>query len=209
MNIGTRSILFGVHCFFIHPFFVALGWWRLYGFPFDPRLWVAFFVHDLGYWGKPNMDGPEGEKHPELGARIVHSVCDYGNNYLPFSEDNTDLWAQTLSAYDSTYWYRFTRYHSRYLSKTDNVKYSPLCCADKLATAYVPTWLYLVFANLSGEVHEYMHGKGARTAAKERGQWRWAKDMQTYCETWALHHANGDSDEWTGTARDNAREVSC
>ncbi|MFP3947126.1 MAG: hypothetical protein ACLFWG_00215 [Longimicrobiales bacterium] len=71
MRVGTRSVLFGVHAFWMHPFFVARAWWKLYGFPWDPRLWVAFFVHDLGYWGKPNMDGPEGERHPELGATLV------------------------------------------------------------------------------------------------------------------------------------------
>ena len=65
MRIGTKSILFGAHCFFLHPWFVALGWWKLYGFPFDPRLWVAFAVHDFGYIGKPNMDGKEGETHVE------------------------------------------------------------------------------------------------------------------------------------------------
>lgn len=75
-SIGTRSILYGVHCFFIHPWFVALGWWKLYGFPFDPRLWVAFFVHDLGYWGKPNMDGEEGEAHPFTGAAIMGALFD-------------------------------------------------------------------------------------------------------------------------------------
>lgn len=51
MKTGTKSVLFGAHCFFIHPLFVALAWWKLFGFPWDPRLWVAFFVHDLGYWG--------------------------------------------------------------------------------------------------------------------------------------------------------------
>ena len=71
MRVGTKSVLFGAHCFFLHPWFVAAAWWRLYGFPWDPRLWVAFFVHDIGYLGKPNMDGPEGESHPELGARIT------------------------------------------------------------------------------------------------------------------------------------------
>lgn len=76
MNIGTKSVLFGAHQFLIHPLFVALAWWRLYGFPWDPRLWVAFFVHDLGYWGKPNMDGEEGEQHPMLGARIMGWLFD-------------------------------------------------------------------------------------------------------------------------------------
>jgi hypothetical protein len=36
----------------VHPFFVAYAWSRLFGFPWDPRLWLAFFVHDLGYLGK-------------------------------------------------------------------------------------------------------------------------------------------------------------
>lgn len=79
MNVGTRSLLFGYHCFFLHPWFVALGWWKLYGFPWDPRLWVAFFVHDLGYWGKPNIDGPESESHVELGAKIMGRLFDPKN----------------------------------------------------------------------------------------------------------------------------------
>jgi len=78
MKIGTKSVLFGAHQFLIHPLFVALAWWQLYGFPWDPRLWVAFFVHDLGYLGKPNMDGPEGESHPWLGARIMGLLFDRG-----------------------------------------------------------------------------------------------------------------------------------
>ncbi len=79
MNIGTKSVLFGAHCFVIHPLFVALAWWRLYGFPFDPRLWVAFFVHDLGYLGKTDMDGEEGEEHPWLGAAIMGRLFDREN----------------------------------------------------------------------------------------------------------------------------------
>jgi len=71
VKIGSRSVLYGAHCFFIHPFFVAMAWWRLYGFPWDYRLWVAFFVHDLGYWGCENMDGEEGEQHPYFGAFLM------------------------------------------------------------------------------------------------------------------------------------------
>lgn len=70
MKIGTKSILFGAHQFIIHPMFTAIAWWRLYGFPFDPRLWIAFFLHDLGYFGKPNMDGLRGEMHPTWAAPI-------------------------------------------------------------------------------------------------------------------------------------------
>lgn len=35
MKIGTKSVLYGAHCFIIHPWFVALAWWKLYGFPWD------------------------------------------------------------------------------------------------------------------------------------------------------------------------------
>lgn len=72
MEIGTKSILFGAHQFILHPIFVFIAWWKLYGFPWDLRLWVAFIVHDWGYWGKLNMDGKEGEKYVELGAKIMY-----------------------------------------------------------------------------------------------------------------------------------------
>lgn len=179
MNIGTRSLLFGVHQFAIHPWFVALSWWRLYGFPWDFRLWVAFFVHDLGYWGKPNMDGPEGEEHPYLGARIMGAL---------FGEE----------------WRRFTLYHSRFLAKRDGEQFSRLCVADKLAIEQTPRWLYLIQANLTGEIHEYMKGSGARTPAGDRSQWQWLNDVQRYCREWAFEHRDGRVDTWTGTKRDLA-----
>ena len=58
MTVGTKSILFRAHCFLIHGFFVARRWWTLWGFPWDPRLWAAFFVPDLGYlgWGDVRRD---------------------------------------------------------------------------------------------------------------------------------------------------------
>lgn len=73
-------MLFGAHCFWIHPFFVALAWKRLFGFPRGWRLWVVFFVHDLGYLfqGCENMDGDEGEKHVQWGANLVHKWFDQG-----------------------------------------------------------------------------------------------------------------------------------
>ncbi len=76
--VGTRSVLFGAHCFWIHPWFVAAAWWKLFGFPRDWRLWIAFFVHDLGYVGKPDMDGDEGERHVEWGANLMHRWFDKG-----------------------------------------------------------------------------------------------------------------------------------
>jgi hypothetical protein len=110
LKIGTKSVLYGAHCFLFHPWFVALAWWRLYGFPWDPRLWVAFFVHDIGYIGKPNMDGPEGELHPFLGARIMQALFD---RKLRFPESVTGYSKLTVSP-----WFAFTLYHSRFLAKS-------------------------------------------------------------------------------------------
>lgn len=77
MKVGTKSVLFGAHCFCLHPLFVARAWWKLFGFPWDPRLWAAFVVHDIGYWGKPNIDGKEGETHVEWGAKVMHRLFDW------------------------------------------------------------------------------------------------------------------------------------
>ena len=49
MRVGTKSVLFGVHALWIHPFFVAWAWWKLFGFPWDLKLWFAFLLHDAGY----------------------------------------------------------------------------------------------------------------------------------------------------------------
>lgn len=129
MRVGTKSVLYGQHCFLIHPWFVALAWWKLFGFPIDPRLWIAFFVHDLGYIGKPNMDGVEGETHVELGANIMHW---FGNK-----------------------WRDLCLYHSRFYAARDGSPISKLCIADKYACAITPTWLQLFLGRLSGEIWEY------------------------------------------------------
>lgn len=127
---GTRSLLYGAHQFALHPLFLAVAWTKLYGFPRDPRLWVAFLVHDLGYWGKPNMDGPEGQRHPELGGRIM-----------------ARLFGQS--------WGDFTRLHSRYYARREGCEPSPLCAADKLVLLVTPRWLYLPMVQATGEAEEY------------------------------------------------------
>lgn len=196
MKIGTRSVLFGAHQFILHPFFVALAWTRLYGFPLDLRLWVAFFVHDLGYWGKPNMDGPEGETHVEFGARIMARL---------FGPD----------------WGRFCRYHSRFYAKRDGVMHSRLCIADKLAVAIEPRWLYLPRVILTGEINEYMVNAGGMPGSKYTGEpysqkyrnmsevardhslslWEkrrfWFSRMTDYLKSWVNEHKDGREDSWT------------
>jgi hypothetical protein len=196
VRIGTKSLLFGTHQVFIHPWFVAVAWRRLYGFPLDPRLWVAFFVHDLGYWGKPNMDGPEGERHPELGARIM------GEWFDRCHPDNHDCIPYMVDPERETRWYFFALYHSRFLAKQAGKPFSRLCAADKLALAMTWRWLYLLQTNLTGEIHEYMRGQGARTPAGECSQWHWITDVQTYVRAWAWEHRDGRADKWTGTIRD-------
>jgi len=177
MTIGTRSVLFGVHQFAVHPWIVAWAWWKLYGFPWDPRLWFAFFLHDLGYVGKPNLDGPEGEQHPEWAAVVMGNV--FGKR-----------------------WRIFCRYHSRFLAKKDGHPFSRLCVADKLAIALYPVWLYLSLAYFSGEIVEYMQGKGARTPAMGRTAEEWFRDVQRYNQEWAIEHKDCRPDTWTGTKKD-------
>ncbi len=221
MKIGTRSILFGVHQFAIHPWFVAWGWWQLYGFPWDPRLWIAFFVHDLGYWGKPNMDGKEGESHPYFGARIMGRLFDkkypsimhdfsQGSPCCQCGEDmNIQVGTCNLTANCSAYqykgtWFMFCLHHSRFLARRHDDPFSKLCVADKLAIALTPAWLYLPMARATGELEEYMKGKGARTPAGDRSPREWFRDVQRYCKAWAVEHAEGKLDTWTGTTRDLA-----
>ena len=71
MRVGTKSVLFGVHAVWLHPFFVAWAWWKLFGFPWDLRLWFAFVLHDIGYLRKRKMDDLQGEQHVVLGGRIM------------------------------------------------------------------------------------------------------------------------------------------
>jgi hypothetical protein len=177
MKLGTKSILFGVHCVFIHPFFVALAWWKLYGFPWNPILWAAFFLHDIGYWGKPNLDGPEGETHPETGARIMQKCF-------------------------GTKWGEFTLLHSRHYAKILQKPYSRLCPADKLATAITPDWLYLILANLTGEIHEFMQEEpgiilNRQQAGSKAVQKAWLRDLKKLFRSWAFEYREPKEDTWT------------
>jgi hypothetical protein len=193
MKIGTRSVLFGAHQFLCHPLFVAAAWWKLYGFPFDPRLWIAFYCHDLGYIGKPNMDGPEGEQHVELGARILGRL--FGKR-----------------------WADFCRYHSRYAAKRDGQPFSRLCVADKLSISLTPAWLYLPMVSATGEVKEYMQRAKVRCARNEHvnkyesmnlnssDKARWYRGVQEYLARWAKHHRDMRPDTWTPTTNGSDRQ---
>lgn len=216
MRIGTKSVLFGVHQFLIHPVLIAIGWWIEYGFrrvpighrpivrrrPYgghfalvpvhahllNPRLWVAFFVHDLGYIGKPNMDGPEGETHPEFGARVMRAL---------FGEP----------------WGQFVLLHSRYYAKRLGKSVSPLCHADKRVIVIEPWWLYLPRVWATGELAEFMAvarrrgetmaGPNDPLTPEERAAFlsgsarQWHRTVRAYMRRWLAEHRDGKSDTWT------------
>lgn len=177
MRVGTKSLLFGVHQFLLHPIILFIAWWQVYGFPGDVRLWIAFVIHDWGYWQSPNMDGPEGEKHVEWAAGVMRRM--FGNE-----------------------WGDFCLYHSRFYSKRDNHRFSKLCVADKQVIAIEPWWLYLPRCVASGELREYMQigsyksgkygGIHNETSAKE-----WYQGIQKYCRNWVAEHKDMRDDTWT------------
>jgi len=129
MKVGTKSLLFGVHQFIWHPITVLLAWWKLFGRP-NWRELVCVIIHDWGYWGCPNMDGGEGERHPEFGAKLAGKL--FGAQY-----------------------HDLCLYHSRTYARSVGVIPSKLCWADKLSILYEPWWWYLPRAWLSRELYEY------------------------------------------------------
>jgi hypothetical protein len=178
MKVGTKSILGGAHCFFIHPFFVAWGWKRLFGFPWDVRLWFAFALHDIGYWGRDDIDGPSGEEHVVLGARIMGRLF-------------------------GTTWADECHRHSRYWSQRMGLPISRLCLADKLAFAMMPAWLYIPMTRWTGELTEYMQRSRERQAGDRSftneelalinsGVARaWLRGLQSYTFRWVTRqHEN-------------------
>ena len=225
MKIGTKSVLYGAHAFWLHPFCVAAAWWKLYGFPCDPRLWFAFFLHDIGYVGKPNMDGPEGEEHPRLGAAIMGFLFDWGMRDVWQCSHCGDLncslfhswngkWQHEMVKVPRTKWHDFTLLHSRHFAKKYGMQPSPLCVADKYVPCLMPSWLYLPMVRWTGEIDEYM-ANGYKAAmndstpftqeerewfllgGKFKDSWMWFKGLQSYMARWVEAHKDGEADTWT------------
>lgn len=138
MNIGTKSILFGVHQFVWHPISVALAFRRVHRRL--PSWWeaVGIVCHDLGYWGCTDMDGPSGEPHPRGGAAIAAKIC-------------------SLFSYDRALdVYFFCLYHSSNFARIHGAPTSALYLPDKVSIFYDPAWFYLLRARASGELDEYV-----------------------------------------------------
>ncbi len=204
MKTGTKSLLYGAHQFLLHPIMVAIAWTKLYGFPLDPRIWIAFFIHDIGYWGKPNMDGKEGKTHAELGAKIMHWLFDrykYKNINYDYHESDNQKQLELMSGWQEVdslefidgslsvlyrkrnmRWLIFTLYHSRHYAKfIHRSSPSQLCYADKYAFCITPAWLYIPMATATGEIHEYM-------CITENGKHTYTTDVKEWHTKAVAHH---------------------
>lgn len=166
MKIGTRSLLFGVHQFLWHPVTVVIAWRKLYGrLPHWHEL-IAIALHDIGYWGLPNIDGAEGREHPVRGAaaasrlvlRIAQSIWWLRNvrrrllGRAPLSWSGR-MFFSVNRALDS-HW--LALFHSREYSRSKGVWPSALCWADKMSILYDPAPFYLLRVWLSGELKEFI-----------------------------------------------------
>lgn len=201
MKIGTKSLLFGVHQVFLHPLIIALAWWKLYGFPWNPCLWLCFIIHDWGYWGLPEMDGSIGDYHPILGAKIAHVILD---------EPLTIFGIRHITKYgkDDHKWQDFCCNHSRFLAAQNVMMPSKLCMADKLAVVLEPWWLYLPRAWASGELKEYMNsakpgGKYDFVNLKTTTSREWYQSFQASMQLYVKNHSNGQKDLVTKIKRCN------
>lgn len=157
MTVGTRSILFGVHQFLIHPIVVTLAWRRWHGrWPRGKAEWVAIAVHDLGYWGCPDMDGERGRRHPLRSAHIA-------------------LWILRHDRAARQQAMNLVLGHSRYFCSIRRQPTSALYEPDKLSVLYEPRWLYLLRAIASGEIWEYISFAPAAlsSGSKWSRPWRW------------------------------------
>lgn len=141
MKVGTKSLLFGVHQFLWHPLTVALAWRRRYKKMPNFFESIAIFVHDWGYWGCADMDGPEGKKHPYRGADLIGPIiCRFGAT-----------WTEVLE------YHWLVLGHSRWMADVCKSEPSALCNPDKESVLFDPRWFYLLRATLSGEIHEYKY----------------------------------------------------
>ncbi|NOS67800.1 MAG: hypothetical protein HOO67_05565 [Candidatus Peribacteraceae bacterium] len=161
MKIGTKSLLFGVHQFIVHPVVVGRAWRALYGRWPNLNEWIAIVVHDWGYWGLPNMDGPEGQLHPSRSAKVAFFVGKWAwklkNLFRPAVRDTPGadihygLRCAMMVLLHSREMVRLTREQFGDLS----VNPSTLCWPDKYSVCFESKWFYLLRARLSGEIHEF------------------------------------------------------
>lgn len=166
MTRGTKSVIFGVHNPLIHGIFVCISWILVYGrFPRLHEL-TAIFFHDIGYIGCLEMDGPDGETHPERSTKIIGKLSSKSNAALPLM-----------------------LFHSRTYSDKLGQKPSDLCLPDKLSTLLYPEVLYIALGRLSGEIDEYKHRMGCHGFSDID----WLRHTKKLTLNWSLQYVQDDS----------------
>lgn len=145
---GTLSVLVGVHQFLWHPWTVARAWRFLYGRWPKWHQWVAIFCHDLGYWGKPDMDGPQGQTHPVAGANLACDIVYYLGLLIYRKKYDAALMAESTR--------ELCLWHSTHYAQAQGGEVSELYLPDKVCVLFDPPKFYLWRANLSGELQEYV-----------------------------------------------------
>ncbi len=158
MKIGTRSLLFGVHQFLWHPLTVWLSWIVVHRRLPGLVSCLCIALHDIGYWGCPNMDGPEGKRHPYPGAELVFDIV-------------RQLKKWGLTRVEPREAYDHCLYHSSSLAKMDGKPVSSLYLPDKVSILFEPPFFYLLRGWLSGELAEFVDNSPAFVG--KRGSWVW------------------------------------
>lgn len=146
MKIGTKTLLFGCHQFLIHPWYVYRAWKKIY--KVRPDFWetVCIVIHDWGYWGCSDIDGPEGEEHP---SRIVHMIY-----WITLDKYINHIFNVNKYAVDDKI-VPLCLYHSHTMADKMERGVSKLYWADKLGTVSMPPRLWVWFGKLTGEMGEY------------------------------------------------------
>ncbi len=136
MRVGYKTILWGIHNPLVHGYYVLKAWRVCYKtWPNLDEL-IAIFFHDIGYWGKRNLDGPEGKQHPYFSMRFVSLFR------------------------DTAVLRHLILFHSRSFASQYGQDVSKLALPDKLAITLYPNRLYLLLGSLSGEISEYKEMMG-------------------------------------------------
>jgi len=149
MKIGTKSLLFGCHQFLWHPLTVALAYRKLFRRWPDAVGFLCIALHDVGYWGCADIDGPEGKLHPVVGAKWVGRIV-YRWRRMFCRESKL---ASQLYAAESA---ERCLLHSRSVAMQTKMQPSDICWADKYVVCVEPEWFYLFRTWLSGEAKEFV-----------------------------------------------------
>ncbi len=158
ITLGTKTLLFGVHQFFIHPLLVTIAWVRLYhSFPSWKEMF-CILIHDLGYWGKPSLKDADGDTHPQLGANIAGKLL-------------------------GPEWRDFILGHSSFYVIRNGINPSKLLAPDKYFHCMIPLWFYKFLAVPTGEFKHYRELRHARQVSglNETDAAWWAK-LQAVCD---------------------------